>query len=182
MSSPSSLRATSEPLPNPTSNLSSVQVSYPIPRDNHVGAPFAQAGFSGRESARRSPSHRASTPGPLERSGTHCSGTLPRRSPRRAPRRARDDKPPEPPSPLTRRGASTLLSVFALLPRLLPLLPTHGVAAQPQLSHDATLRRSVPSPPFLGLYSHRRLRCGARHCSAKGGGSRWQEDGLSIYR
>src|SRR5919107_613960 len=120
MSSPSSLRATSEPLPNPTSNLSSVQVSYPIPRDNHVGAPFAQAGFSRRESARRSPSHRASTPGPLERSGTHCSGTLPRRSPRRAPQRCRDSKLPEPPSPLTRRGASTLLSVFALLPRLLP--------------------------------------------------------------
>src|SRR5215213_1459274 len=120
MSSPSSLLAPNARLLNPTSNPSSVQVSYPIPRDNHVGAPFAQAGFSGRESARRSPSHRASTPGPLERSGTHCSGTLPRRSPRRAPRRARDDKPPEPPSPLTRRGASTLLSVFALLPRLLP--------------------------------------------------------------
>jgi hypothetical protein len=142
MPSPSSLRATSEPLPNLASNLSSVQLSYPIPPDNLVGAPFAQAGFSGRESARRNPSHRASTPAPLERSGTHSCGRLPRRSPRRAPRRARDDKPPEPPSPLTRRGPSTLPSVFALLPRLLPPLPTHGVAAQ--LPHDATRRRPVP--------------------------------------
>src|SRR5215218_2498414 len=142
MSSPSSLRATSEPLPNPTSHLSSVQVSYPIPRDNHVGAPFAQAGFSARESAPRSPSHRASTPRPLELWRTHPSGRLPRRSPQRAPQRCRDSKPPEPPSPLTRRGASTLLSVLVLLPRLLPPLPTHDVAtSQP---HDATRRSSVP--------------------------------------
>src|SRR5215211_2760919 len=125
------LLALSARLLNPTSYLSSASVSYPIPRDSRVQAPFAQAGFSGRGSARRSPSHRASTPGPLERSGTHPSGRLPRRSPRRAPRRGRGDKPPEPPSPLTRRGASTLLLVLALLPRDLPPLPTHGVAAQP---------------------------------------------------
>src|SRR5919107_1657845 len=145
MSSPSSLRATSEPLPNPTSNLSSVQVSYPIPRDNHVGAPFAQAGFSGRGSARRSPSHHASTPRPLEPSRTHSSRTLPWRSLQRAPQRCRDSRLPEPPSPLTRRGASTLLPVCGLPPRFLPPLPTDGVAALIlTCTHDATLRSSVP--------------------------------------
>jgi hypothetical protein len=44
------------------------------------------------------------------------AGRLPRRSPQRAPRRGRGGKLLEPPSALSRRGASTLLSVFALLP------------------------------------------------------------------
>src|SRR5215217_1665629 len=125
------LLALSARLLNPTSYLSSASVSYPIPPDSRVGAPFAQAGFSGRGNARRSPSHRASTRGPLERPGTRPSGRLLRRSPRRAPRRGRGDRPPEPPSPLTRRGASNLLSVFALLPRLFPPLPTDGAAVRP---------------------------------------------------
>src|SRR5687767_2806784 len=81
------LLALSARLLNPTSYLSSASVSYPIPRGSRVGAPFEQAGFSGRGNARRSPSHRASTRGPLEQPGTRPSGRLLRRSPRRAPRR-----------------------------------------------------------------------------------------------
>src|SRR3712207_8097239 len=84
-------------------------VSCPILRDSHVAAPFWQAGFSARGSARRSPSHRASTPRFRELWGTHSSCTLPRRSLQTAPQRCRGGKPPEPPSPLTRRGASSLL-------------------------------------------------------------------------
>src|SRR5215211_7535786 len=125
------LLALSARLLNPTPYLSSASVSYPIPQGSRVGAPFGQAGFGAPGSARRSPSHRASTRGPLERPETHPSGRLPRRALRRAPRRGRGDKLPEPPFPLTRRGAPTLPSVFALLPRLLPPLPTDGVAAQP---------------------------------------------------
>src|SRR5918999_4759621 len=125
------LRVISEPLFNPTSHLSSAPVSYPIPRDNHVAVRFAQAGFSGRGSARRSPSRHASTPRPLELWRTHSSRTLPWRSLQRAPQRCRDSRLPEPPSPLTRRGASTLLPVCGLPPLFLPPLPTDGVAALP---------------------------------------------------
>jgi hypothetical protein len=133
---------------SPTSHLSSAPVSYPIPRDNHVAAPFAQAGFSARGSAHRSPSHHASTPGFLERLGTHPSGTLPRRSLQRVPLRCRGVTPPEPPSPQTRRGASSLLPVCGLPPRYLPPLSSAFYFWSSYLilgcAHDATLRSSVP--------------------------------------
>src|ERR687894_2290735 len=81
--------------PNPPPRL--VLVSCPIPRDSHVAAPFSQADFSARGSARRSPFHRASTPGFLELSGTHSSWTHPRISLQTAPQRYGGGKLPEPP-------------------------------------------------------------------------------------
>src|SRR5919107_1176018 len=64
-------RAWAEVTIRPNSPPRLVLVSCPIPRDSHVAAPFSQADFSARGSARRSPFHRAFTPGSLELSGTH---------------------------------------------------------------------------------------------------------------